>query len=177
MVLAQRTFLLIVSEFNKEITDSLLKGAKETFIAAGCPEDHLKVIYVPGAFELPLTASKAAKSKQWDAIVCLGCVIRGGTPHFDYVCAETARGIMNVNLDEQIPVIFGVLTTDTYEQALVRAGLKTWDSTSERIEKKPTENKGVDAAQAAMDMVLVLSDLDQTQSHFSAQPIKKDLHI
>ncbi len=116
-------FSIIVSRFNEIVSKGLLDGALDCLKRHGVPEDKIDVIWVPGAFEMPLFAQKAAQKKP-DAVICLGAVIRGGTPHFDYVAAEVSKGIAKVSLDTSVPVIFGVLTTDNLEQAIERAGAK-----------------------------------------------------
>lgn len=115
---------IINARFNHIITDRLVEGAKDAFLRHGGKEENLDLILVPGAFELPFILKKAIQSNKFDAICCLGAVIRGSTPHFDYVSAETTKGIANVSLNHNIPVSFGVLTTDTIEQAVERAGSK-----------------------------------------------------
>lgn len=115
---------IINARFNHIITDRLVEGAKDAFLRHGGKEENLDLILVPGAFELPFILKKAIQSDKFDAICCLGAVIRGSTPHFDYVSAETTKGIANVSLNHNIPVSFGVLTTDTIEQAIERAGSK-----------------------------------------------------
>lgn len=150
--------LLIVSQFNSKITDSLYEAAVTTFLREGFDRSELTKVEVPGAFELPLVAKLAGQSRKWDAIICLGCVIRGGTPHFDYVCAEAARGIMQAGLDSGVPTIFGVLTTDTEEQALARSGLAQPNKGQYDI-KPIVENKGVDAALAACTMLQALASI------------------
>ncbi|MBK1992183.1 6,7-dimethyl-8-ribityllumazine synthase [Campylobacter sp. 2018MI35] len=115
---------IINARFNHIITDRLVEGAKDAFLRHGGEEENLDLILVPGAFELPFILKKAIQSDKFDAICCLGAVIRGSTPHFDYVSAETTKGIANVSLNHNIPVSFGVLTTDTIEQAIERAGSK-----------------------------------------------------
>lgn len=115
---------IINARFNHIITDRLVEGAKDAFLRHGGVEENLELILVPGAFELPFALKMAIESKKFDAICCLGAVIRGSTPHFDYVSAETTKGIANVSLSHDVPVSFGVLTTDTLEQALERAGSK-----------------------------------------------------
>ena len=116
-------FSIVVSRFNEVISKSLLEGALDCLKRHGVTEDKIEIIWVPGAFEMPLFAQKAAQKKP-DAVICLGAVIRGGTPHFDYVASEVSKGIAKVSLDTCVPVIFGVLTTDNFEQALERAGAK-----------------------------------------------------
>ncbi len=115
---------IINSRFNHIITDRLVEGAKDAFLRHGGNEENLSLVLVPGAFEIPFALQKAIESKKFDAICCVGAVIRGSTPHFDYVAAETTKGIANVSLKGKIPVTFGVLTTDTIEQAIERAGSK-----------------------------------------------------
>lgn len=139
-------FAVIVSRFNDFITNKLLDGTLDCLRRNGCKEDNLTIIKVPGAFEIPVAADKAASSKKYDAVICLGAVIRGATPHFDYVASEAAKGIGQVNLKYGVPVIFGVLTTDTIEQAIERAGTKSG-------------NKGWDAALTAIETVNVLKQL------------------
>ncbi|MBN1850895.1 MAG: 6,7-dimethyl-8-ribityllumazine synthase [Deltaproteobacteria bacterium] len=133
-------FAIIVSRFNDFISSRLVDGAMDALKRHGADENKISLIKVPGAFEIPVTAKKLASSDQYDAIICLGAVVRGSTPHFDYVAAEVSKGIAQVALDGKIPVAFGVLTTDNLEQAIERAGSKVG-------------NKGWDAAVAAMEMV------------------------
>lgn len=133
-------FGIVASRFNDFISGRLIEGAIDTLIRAGADEKDIAVYKVPGAFELPLTAKKLAKSARFDAIICLGAVIRGATPHFEYISAEVSKGIATVGLEAEIPVVFGVLTTDTIEQAIERAGTKSG-------------NKGADAAISAIEMV------------------------
>ncbi|NCF81264.1 MAG: 6,7-dimethyl-8-ribityllumazine synthase [Proteobacteria bacterium] len=117
-------FAIVAARFNTLITDALLEGALSTLAEHGVPEDHVSVVQVPGAFEIPTTAKRLAASGRYEAIIALGAVVRGGTPHFEYVAGECARGVSRVALEEDVPVIFGVLTTDTDEQARERAGGK-----------------------------------------------------
>jgi 6,7-dimethyl-8-ribityllumazine synthase len=133
-------FGIIVSRFNSFICDRLVEGALDTLIRHGAADDAIDIVRVPGAFEIPMAAKKAAASGRYDALICLGAVIRGSTPHFDYVCAEVSKGIASVSLDSGLPVAFGVITTDSIEQAIERAGTKAG-------------NKGVDAAMTAIEMV------------------------
>ncbi len=133
-------FCIIASRFNDFITSRLLDGAQDGLIRNGAKDGDLTVVRVPGAFEIPVTAKIAASSGKYDAVICLGAVIRGATPHFDYVSAEVSKGVAAVGMDAKIPVIFGVLTTDSIEQAIERAGAKSG-------------NKGFDAAVAAIEMV------------------------
>ncbi|WP_447972997.1 6,7-dimethyl-8-ribityllumazine synthase [Nitrospira sp. Kam-Ns4a] len=132
-------FGLVVSKFNEFVTERLLAAAVETLTKAGACEDDLEVVRVPGAFEIPLVARRLARSGRFDAVLCLGAVIRGETPHFEYISAEASRGIAQAALDADLPVVFGVLTTETVEQALARAG--TLD-----------RNKGAEAARTAIEM-------------------------
>ena len=134
---------LVVGRFNDLITGRLLDGALDALLRHGASEDDITVAWVPGAFEIPLMASRLAASGDYDAVVALGAVVRGATPHFDYVAAEVSKGVAQVSLDSGVPVIFGVLTTDTLEQALERAGSKSG-------------NKGAAAALAAVEMVDLL---------------------
>ena len=140
---AQLRFAIVVAEFNEDITARLLDGARECFGKHGVPDGSLVVMKVPGAFELPLAAQHLARSGKYDAIVALGCIIRGGTPHFDYVSQGTTYGLQRVALDSGLPVAFGVLTTDDLAQAEARAGGEVG-------------NKGFDAAQTAIEMALAL---------------------
>jgi 6,7-dimethyl-8-ribityllumazine synthase len=139
-------FALVVSRFNSFITERLLEGALDCLRRKGVPEDNLTVVRVPGAWEIPLVTKRLAQSKAYDAVICLGAVIRGATPHFDYVAAEVSKGIAQVNLETGVPILFGILTTDTLEQAIERAGSKAG-------------NKGFAAADAAIEMVNLLREL------------------
>lgn len=139
-------FSLIVSRFNEFISSRLMDGAIDALVRHGCPEKNVNITWVPGSFEMPLVAKKLASSGQYDAIICLGAVIRGATSHFDYVAAEVSKGIANVALETEVPVTFGVLTTDNLEQAIERAGSKAG-------------NKGFEAAMAAVEMANLLKEL------------------
>ncbi|GAA5142189.1 6,7-dimethyl-8-ribityllumazine synthase [Thalassotalea piscium] len=142
-----KKFAIVVSRFNSFVVDRLLEGAVDTLIRHGnVADDDITVIKVPGAYELPLVAKKAANSGKFDAIIAIGAVIRGGTPHFDFVAGECNKGLAQVCLDSEIPVSFGVITTDSIEQAIDRAGLKVG-------------NKGGEAALSALEMVNVLAQL------------------
>jgi 6,7-dimethyl-8-ribityllumazine synthase len=132
-------FGIIVSDFNNFITDRLLAGALEAFASAGARKQQLEIVQVPGAFELPIAAKKLAATGRFDSLVCIGCVLRGETSHYDYVCSETARGIQLAQLDTGVPIGFCVLTCDTREQALARAGEKN-------------DNKGYETAIGAIEM-------------------------
>ncbi len=136
-------FGIIVSRFNSFISDRLLEGAIDTLVRHGADKEQLAIVKAPGAFELPLVAKKMADSKKYDALICLGAVIRGGTPHFEYVSSEMTKGIASVSLQSGLPIAFGVLTTDSVEQAIERAGTKAG-------------NKGVEAAMSAIEMVNLL---------------------
>lgn len=133
-------FGIVASRFNDFICGRLIEGTIDALIRAGAEEKDIVIYKVPGSFELPLTAKKLAKSGRYDAIICLGAIIRGATPHFEYISAEVSKGIAVVGLETEIPVVFGVLTTDTIEQAIERAGTKSG-------------NKGADAAMTAIEMV------------------------
>ncbi|MBM4463124.1 MAG: 6,7-dimethyl-8-ribityllumazine synthase [Chloroflexi bacterium] len=117
-------FMLIVSRFNEFISSRLLAGAQDALLRHGVKEGDIDVAWTPGSFEIPLIAKKAARSGKYDAVICLGAVIRGGTPHFDYIAAEVSKGIANVGLETGVPTIFGVITADALEQAIERAGTK-----------------------------------------------------
>ncbi len=142
-------FGIVVSNFNEAVTSRLLVGAEGVLTQEGLSSEHVHIVRVPGAFEIPLAAKTLAQSGKYDAIICLGAVIRGETPHFDYICAETSRGIGSVALETGIPVIFGVLTTNTVEQALERSG-------------PPERNKGSDAARTALDMASLMKQMNAT---------------
>ncbi|MEC3882977.1 6,7-dimethyl-8-ribityllumazine synthase [Halobacillus litoralis] len=138
---------IVVGRFNDFITGKLYEGAVDAFKRHGIELNDVEVAYVPGAFEIPLVASKMANSGKYDAVVTLGAVIRGSTPHFDYVCSEAAKGVSNASQQSGIPVIFGVITTDTIEQAIERAGTKAG-------------NKGWEAATAAIEMATLLKNFE-----------------
>lgn len=139
---------IINSRFNHIITDRLVEGAKDAFLRHGGDEKNLSLILVPGAFEIPMVLQRAIKSNKFDAICCVGAVIRGSTPHFDYVSAETTKGIANIALKNDIPVTFGVLTTDTIEQAIERAGSKAG-------------NKGFEAMSSLIELVSLYKNLGE----------------
>lgn len=136
-------FCIVVSRFNEFICSKLLSGAIDELKRHGVNEDNIDVVWCPGAFEIPLVAKKCAKTSRYSTIIALGAVIKGSTSHYDYVCAEVSKGVASVGLETEIPVIFGVLTTDNIEQAIERAGTKAG-------------NKGSDAAKAAIEMVSLL---------------------
>jgi 6,7-dimethyl-8-ribityllumazine synthase len=139
-------FGIVASRFNEFITARLLDGALDALRRHGADEDKITVARVPGSYEIPLVAKKMAASHQYDAVICLGTVIRGATPHFEYIAGEVAKGVAMVGLDTGVPVVFGVLTTDSIEQAVERAGAKAG-------------NKGFDAACSAIEMVNLLREL------------------
>jgi 6,7-dimethyl-8-ribityllumazine synthase len=141
-----KKFAIVASRFNDFITKELISGCQDALVRHGAEEKDLSVAMVPGALELSLVAQKFARSKDYDAIICLGTVIRGATPHFEYVASEVAKGVARVSLDSGIPVVFGVITADTIEQAIERAGTKDG-------------NKGKDAALSAIEMVNLLTQI------------------
>ena len=143
MTVSGQKFAIVVSRFNDFITAKLVGGAVDTLVRHGAKDKDITVIHVPGAFEIPLAAKRAADAKSFDAVICLGCVIRGQTPHFEYVASQATRGIGEVGLSGDIPVTFGLITADTLEQAIERAGSKAG-------------NKGADAAASAIEMVDLL---------------------
>ncbi len=140
-------FCLVTSRFNSFIVDSLVSGAIDALVRHGARHEDIHIVKAPGAYELPLAVQKVAATGRYDAIVALGAVIRGGTPHFDYVAGECVKGISTVSLKHEIPVAFGVLTVDTIEQAIERAGTKAG-------------NKGAEAALSAVEMVNLLREID-----------------
>lgn len=139
-----KKFGIVASRFNDFITKNLLEACVDTLTRHGAKETEIEVAWVPGSFEIPLVAKKMATSKRYDAVICLGTVIRGETPHFDYIAAEAAKGVARVALDSSVPTIFGIITADNIEQAINRAGTKEG-------------NKGKDAALVAIEMVNLLS--------------------
>ncbi len=138
---------IVAARFNEFITSKLVSGALDSLKRHDVPEEQISVAWVPGAFEIPLIASKMAKSGRYDAVICLGAVIRGATSHYDYVCSEVSKGIAAISLESGIPVLFGVLTTDSIEQAIERAGTKAG-------------NKGFDCATSAIEMVNLLREIE-----------------
>ena len=143
LIATTASITIVVARFNELVVDSLLKGALDALKRHGVQDSNVTIVKVPGAFELPLAAKKAAQQEGCDAVIVLGAVIRGGTPHFDYVAGQAASGIAQVGLDANKPVIFGVLTTDSIEQAIERSGTKAG-------------NKGADAAVTAIEMISLL---------------------
>lgn len=146
LTVTNEKFCIIVSRFNEFITSKLLSGAVDELKRHGVKEDNIDIVWCPGAFEIPIIAKKCAKTKQYNAIITLGAVIKGSTSHYDYVCAEVSKGVASVGLETEIPVIFGVLTTDNIEQAVERAGTKAG-------------NKGSDAAKSAIEMASLLAKI------------------
>ena len=143
-----KKFALVVSRFNDFITDRLVGGAMDALERSGTKEADIEIVKVPGAFEIPMVAKKLAVKGKYNAVICLGAVIRGATPHFEYVSAEVSKGIAQVGLDTEVPVIFGIITSDTIEQAIERAGTKAG-------------NKGWNAAMSAVEMVNLIEAIDQ----------------
>jgi len=146
LTVRDQRFAVVVTRWNEFVTSRLLSGAVDALVRHGCQPDHITEVRVPGSFELPLTAKKLAASAEYDAVVALGCVIRGQTPHFEYIAAEVTKGLAQVALDSGVPVTFGVITADTLEQAIDRAGTKAG-------------NKGADAALAAIELANLYSGL------------------
>jgi 6,7-dimethyl-8-ribityllumazine synthase len=147
LIAKDKKFALVVSRFNDFITEKLLSGALDALTRSGAEDKDIEVVKVPGAFEIPLVAMKMAETKRFDAVLCLGAVIRGSTPHFDYVSAEVSKGVAMAGMESKIPVIFGVITTDTIEQAIERAGTKAG-------------NKGWSAAMVAVEMANLFEMID-----------------
>ncbi len=145
-----QSFAIVVGRFNSFITEHLLEGAVDTLVRHGVEDDDIAVYWVPGAWEIPLVVKRLADAGKYDAIIALGAVIRGGTPHFDYVAAEVSKGVAHIGLDTGVPIAFGVLTTDSVDQAIDRAGTKAG-------------NKGHEAAMAAIEMVNLMSSFDEEE--------------
>lgn len=141
-----KRFAIAAGRFNDFITKELIAGCVDTLVRHGAEKEKIQLVMVPGAFEIPLIAKKLALSKEFDAVICLGAVIRGGTPHFEYVASEAAKGVAQVSLESGIPVVFGIITADTIEQAIERAGTKDG-------------NKGKDAAISAIEMANLIREL------------------
>jgi 6,7-dimethyl-8-ribityllumazine synthase len=140
-------FGIVVARFNDFITNKMLEGAQDTLLRHGVNEDDIEVTWVPGCFEIPLVAQKLANTKRYDTVICLGAVIRGGTPHFEYVASEVTKGIAQVGLNTGIPVIYGIITADTLEQAIERAGTKQG-------------NEGTKAANTAIEMANLMNSIE-----------------
>ncbi|MDI6733264.1 MAG: 6,7-dimethyl-8-ribityllumazine synthase [Planctomycetota bacterium] len=141
-----KKFAIIVSRFNELVTQRLLDGAQDRLVRYGVKKEHIDVVWVPGSFEIPLIAQRLTRSKKYDAIICLGAIIKGDTPHFDYIASESAKGIAHVCLESGIPIEFGIITAETVEQAMERAGIKRG-------------NKGAQAAESAVEMVNILKQI------------------
>ena len=139
-------FGLVISRFNEFITKKLLEGAQDALLRHGVKEEDIEIAWTPGAFEIPLVAKKLAQTKKYDAVICLATVVRGGTPHFEHIAAEVTKGIAKVGLEADLPVIYGVITADTLEQAIERAGTKAG-------------NRGFDAAMSAIEMANLLRSI------------------
>lgn len=146
LVVDGQRFGIVVARFNEFITSKLLGGAVDTLVRHGCKEDAITVVHVPGTFEIPAAAMKMAKTNNYDAIICLGCLLRGETSHFDYICSEVTRGVGRVGVDTSVPAAFGVITAESLEQAVHRAGAKAG-------------NKGAEAATAAIEMANLLPQI------------------
>ena len=141
-----KKFALVVSRYNDFVGNRLVEGSKDTLLRHGADPESIEIYKVPGSFEIPLTARRVAESGRFDAVVCLGAVIRGETPHFDFVAGQAARGVNQVSLDTDVPVVFGVITTDTLEQAIDRAGARTG-------------NRGAEATLAAVEMANLMENI------------------
>jgi 6,7-dimethyl-8-ribityllumazine synthase len=141
------TYAIVVGRFNSFVTEPLLQGALDCLNRHGIEDNSITLVRVPGSWEIPLVARKLARNGSYDAVICLGAIIRGDTPHFDYVAAQTSKGIASASMETDVPIVFGVLTTDTTDQAVERAGIKAG-------------NKGWDAAQTALEMVDLLKQID-----------------
>ena len=146
LIAGNKKFAIVAGRFNEFISNKLVGGCIDGLKRHGCAEENIEISWVPGAFEIPLTAQKLAKTGKYSAVICLGAVIRGATPHFDYVCSEVSKGVASVILATGVPVIFGVLTTENIEQAIERAGTKAG-------------NKGFDAASSAIEMANLLDSI------------------
>lgn len=146
MVVKGKQFAIVISRFNELVSKEMLTGAVDTLLRHGAKENEISAAWVPGAFEIPLIAKKLAESKKYNAVICLGAIIRGDTPHFDYIAAEATKGIAQVGLQSGIPVSFGILTVDTLEQAFERAGSKAG-------------NKGRQAAETAIEMINIIDQI------------------
>ena len=147
LIVAGKKFAIIGSRFNEFITSKLISGAEDALLRHGATTEDITLFWVPGAFEIPLIAKKVAESGRFDGVICLGAVIRGSTSHYDYVCSEVSKGIAHVALDTGVPVMFGVLTTESIEQAIERAGTKAG-------------NKGFESAMGAIEMVNLMDRID-----------------
>jgi 6,7-dimethyl-8-ribityllumazine synthase len=149
LIVKDQRFAVVCSRFNEFVTSRLLTGAIDALLRHGCKDANITQVWVPGTFEIPLTAQKLAATGQYDAVICLGCLIRGQTPHFEYIAAEVTKGIAQVSLEAGLPVTFGVITADSLEQAIERAGTKSG-------------NKGADAAAAAIELCNLYAGISGT---------------
>jgi len=145
LTIKNKKIAIVAARFNSFVVEHLISGAKEVLLKSGTKETNIELYYVPGAFEIPLALKKAVNTGKFDGIVALGAVIRGGTPHFEYVAGECVKGISQISLDSEIPIAFGVLTVDTVEQAIERSG--------------SSENKGVEAAESVIRMISLIEKL------------------
>ena len=145
LTIKNKKIAIVAARFNSFVVEHLISGAKEALLKSGTKETNIELYYVPGAFEIPLTLKKAVNTGKFDGIIALGAVIRGGTPHFEYVAGECVKGISQISLDSEIPIAFGVLTVDTVEQAIERSG--------------SSENKGVEAAESVIRMISLIEKL------------------
>ncbi len=148
MEIKGESFAIVVSQFNEFITSKLLQGATDCLTKHGCNKNNITTVWVPGAFEVPMIAKKLAKTKNFDAIICLSAIIRGQTSHYDYVCQQITKGVGEIGLETQVPTLFGVITCDTLEQAIDRAGAKCG-------------NIGYNAACSAIEMINVIKEIDK----------------
>ena len=148
LVSKNKQYAIVASRFNEFITNKLIEGAKDCLVRHGVNDNEITLCRVPGAFEIPPVARKLVDSGKYDSVICLGAIIRGETPHFDYVASESAKGIANISMNSSIPVVYGVITADTLEQAIDRAGTKAG-------------NKGADAAQTAIEMVNLMMEIGE----------------
>jgi 6,7-dimethyl-8-ribityllumazine synthase len=146
LVVAKQRFAIVASRFNEFIVSRLVAGAIDALTRHGCKDERITEVWVPGSWELPVTAKALAESGEYDAVICLGCVMRGDTPHFEYIAGEASKGLAQISLETGVPVVFGVLTPDTLEQAIERAGTKAG-------------NKGADAAMTAIEMSNLLPQI------------------
>jgi len=146
LIARDKKFAIVVSRFNEFITQKLLEGCTDTLLRHGVKEEAIEVVWTPGAFEIPMVALKVAQSKKFNSVICLGTIIRGSTPHFDFIASEVAKGVAQINLSTGVPVIFGVITAENIEQAIERAGTKEG-------------NKGRDAALSAIEMANLVAQL------------------
>lgn len=148
MVVEKKKFAIVVSRFNEFITSKLLDGAIDSLVRHGADEDKIEVFWVPGSFEIPLIANKIAQNKRFDGIICLGAIVQGDTPHYEYIAGEVTKGIAMTSIEKGVPIGFGILTTDNLEQAIERAGTKSG-------------NKGAQTAESVIEMVNLIAGMDK----------------